>query len=58
MVLQEKKKMSSMKETCLEGTKRCPLTLNLKPFKAKVRVKHSAGKEFDSLAIRGKKLWS
>ena len=47
-----------MKETCLEGTKRCPLTLNLKPFKAKVRVKHSAGKEFDSLAIRGKKLWS
>ena len=31
------------------------LTLDWKPFKPEVHEKHSAGKEFQSLAVQGKK---
>ena len=33
-----------------------PINSRLKPFKSEVKGKHSAGKEFQSLAVRGKKL--
>ena len=33
---------------------RCLLILDLKPFKSWVKEKHSAGREFQSLAVRGK----
>ena len=36
--------------------KRYLLILNLKPFRSKVKGKHSIGREFQSLAVRGKKL--
>ena len=36
--------------------KRCLLTLDSKPFRLKVKENHSAGKEFKSLAVQGKKL--
>ena len=36
--------------------KRYLLTLDLKPFGSQVKQKHSASKEFQSLAVRGKKL--
>ena len=34
----------------------CQLILDLKPFRSQVKRKHSIGKEFQSLALRGKKL--
>ena len=36
--------------------KRCLLILDLKPFRSWVKGKHSAGKEFQNRAVRGKKL--
>ena len=36
--------------------KRCLLILNLKPLRSQVKRKHSIGREFQSLAMRGKKL--
>ena len=35
--------------------KRCLLILDLKPLKPKVKGKHSVGREFQRLAVRGKK---
>ena len=35
---------------------RCLLILDLKPFRSLVKGKHSIGREFQSLAVRGKKL--
>ena len=36
--------------------KRCLLILELEPFKLQVKGKHSIGREFQNLAVRGKKL--
>ena len=36
--------------------KRCLLILDLKPFRSQAKGKHSIGREFRSLAVRGKKL--
>ena len=36
--------------------KRCLLILDLNPFRSQVKGKHSIGKEFQSLAVRGMKL--
>ena len=36
--------------------KRYPLILDLKPFRSQVKGKHSIGREFESLAVQGKKL--
>ena len=36
--------------------KRCPLTLDLNPFRSWVKGKHSIGREFQGLAVQGKKL--
>ena len=47
------------KENCLETeptVKRCLLILDLKPLRSKIKGKHSIGREFQSLAVRGKKL--
>ena len=35
---------------------RCLLILDLKPFKLLVKGKHSIGREFQGLAVQGKKL--
>ena len=35
--------------------KKCPQILNLKPFRSQVNEKHSIGREFQILAMRGKK---
>ena len=35
---------------------RCLLTLDVKPFRSQVKGKHSIGREFQSLAVLGKKL--
>ena len=35
---------------------RCLLILDLKPFRSYVKGKHSIGREFQSLAVSGKKL--
>ena len=36
--------------------KKCLLILDLKPFRSQVKGKHSIGREFQSLTVRGKKL--
>ena len=36
--------------------KRCLLILNLEPLRSYVKGNHSIGREFQSLAVRGKKL--
>ena len=36
--------------------KRCLLILDSKPLRSKVKRKHSIGREFQDLAVRGKKL--
>ena len=36
--------------------RRCLLILDLKPFRSYVKGKHSIGREFQSLAVQGKKL--
>ena len=36
--------------------KRCLLILDLKPFRSEVKGKHSIGRTFHGLAVRGKKL--
>ena len=38
--------------------KRCLLIPDLKPFRSQVKGKHSAGREFESLVVRDKKLWT
>ena len=38
------------------GVKRCLLILDLKPFRSKFKEKHSIGREFQSLAVEGRKL--
>ena len=50
--------MKIIDENCIERTqgKKCLLTLDLKPFISQVKGKYSAGKEFLSLAVQGKKL--
>ena len=46
-----------MKTTYKElKNERCPLTLEVKLFTSQVKGKHSADREFQRLAVRGKKL--
>ena len=46
-----------MKSVQKEPTvKRCLLILDLKPLRSYMKGKHSIGREFQSLAVRGKKL--
>ena len=60
MELQEKEaqKDYSIKEICLERTysKTCLLILDLMSLRSEVKGTHSIGREFQSLAARGKKL--
>ena len=50
--------MKRMQESCLERDKEksCLLTLNLNPFRLEVNGNGSAGQEFQSLVVRGKKM--
>ena len=50
-----KRSKQNIQEICLIG-KRCLLTLDLKPFRSQVIEKSSIGREFENLALRGKKL--
>ena len=55
--MKHKKIKSYGKSVYKEPTvKRCLLILDLKPFRSYVKGKHSIGREFQSLAVRGKKL--
>ena len=47
----------SIQEICVERTtvKRCLLILDLRPLRSQVKGKHSIGREFQSLAVWGKK---
>ena len=62
MELKQKKRSTKeiaghTKSTQQEPTvKRCLLILDLKPLTSQVKGKHSIGREFQSLAVRGKKL--
>ena len=51
-----KKIIYSIQEIRLERTYSCLLILDLKPLRSQVKVKHSKGRGFQSLAVRGKKL--
>ena len=58
MELQEKEEKNKNTGKLLKEPKikRCLLTLNLKPFRSKVKGKQSARTELQSLAVQGKKL--
>ena len=51
-----KKIIYSIQEIRLERTYSCLLILDLKPLRSQVKVKHSKGRDFQALAVRGKKL--
>ena len=52
----KRKNIKSIQENSLERIQRLksPITLDLKPFRSEVKGKHSTGREFQSLAVRGK----
>ena len=60
MELQEKvaKKIKAHRKSLQKEptVNRCLLILHLKPFRSWVKGKHSIGREFQSLAVQGKKL--
>ena len=56
MELQEKKEEKDEKDIYEPIEERCILNLDLKSFRSKVKGKHSAEKEFQSLAVRVKKI--
>ena len=60
MELQEKKykKITGYRKSVQKEptVKRCLLILDLKPLRSYIKGKHSIGGEFQSLAVRGKKL--
>ena len=48
---------ASRKSVQKESTvKRCLLIVDLKPLRSQVKGKHSVGREFQSVAVQGKKL--
>ena len=60
MELQEKRGTKRLKDTGNllrdNSVNRCLLTLILKPFRSWIKGKHCIGREFQSLAVQGKKL--
>ena len=56
IVVQEKGKQKDKKDrgAWKESPKKCPLTLDIQPFRSQVKRKYSSSKEFRSLAVRGK----